>query len=243
MIDHDARPALLTSSAMTASTRKTVAASPAPSTRAPGWGEIVAGLVLMGIAVYRIPPALAPHAAALGRLYDLALLALPAVAAFSGFFAAARTRLRTPGMLGVRRASAGALLAGVGLGIAVLALTTAVTAALGLPAHGRPDTTILGIVVLGIVTPVAQELLLRGVVTTALLRHGALAGVLGSAVVSAAAAALVLVILPGASVGVAAAAVVGLVAAEQLRRTGSVWPGVITHVTCNLAALALVVAA
>ncbi|WP_168170470.1 type II CAAX prenyl endopeptidase Rce1 family protein [Pseudonocardia sp. EC080625-04] len=86
----------------------------------------------------------------------------------------------------------------------------------------------------------AQELLLRGVVTSALLRHGAVVGVLGSAVVSAAAAVLVLALLPTASIGVVSAAVVGLVAAELLRRTGSVWPGVAAHVVCTTLALTLV---
>jgi uncharacterized protein len=216
-----------------------------PESRAPGWGEIVAGLVLMGIAVYRVPIALEPQAAALGPWYDPILLALPAVAALSGFFAAARTRLRDLGAVGIRRASFPALLAGAGLGVVALGATAGLTLGLerlGVPLDAAtPNTTVLGLIVLGLVLPPAQELLFRGVVTSALLRHGAVVGVLGSAAFSAAAALLVLFFLPTASVGVVSAVVVGFVAAILLRRTGSVWPGVVAHVVCNSAALALVV--
>jgi membrane protease YdiL (CAAX protease family) len=232
-------------STRTRQTGATATPPPATTTVRPGWGEIVAGLVLMGIAVYRIPPILGDHAAALGPWYGMALLALPAVAALGGFTTSARARVRSWSAVGVRRASARAVLAGAGAGVAALALTMAVTAVLGaagVPLGGsRPDTTVVGLLVLGLVTPVAQELLLRGVVTSALLRHGAVVGVLGSAVVSAAAAVLVLTLLPTASVGVVSAAVVGLVAAELLRRTGSVWPGVAAHVVCTTLALTLVV--
>ncbi|MBN9756491.1 hypothetical protein Ae406Ps2_1274 [Pseudonocardia sp. Ae406_Ps2] len=210
-----------------------------------GWGEIVAGLVLMGIAVYRIPIALEPQAAALGPWYDPILLALPALAALSGFFAAARTRLRDLGAVGIRRASGPALLAGAGLGVVALGLTVGATLGLerlGLPTGtATPNTTVLGLVILGLVLPLTWELLFRGVVTTALLRHGAVVGVLGSAVFSAAAALLVLYFLPTASVGVVSAVVVGLIAAVLLRRTGSVWPGVVAHVVCHSLALGLVV--
>ncbi|TCK21814.1 CPBP family intramembrane glutamic endopeptidase [Pseudonocardia endophytica] len=230
---------------MFTTTRPTTPPTDTAAARAPGWGEIVAGLVLMGVALYRLPPVIRDNAAALGHWADVALLALPAVAAFSGFFAAARPRIRTLPAIGIRGASPGALLAGVGLGVVALAATIGITAgleSLGVPAAGaRPDTTVLGLVVLGLAIPVAQELLLRGVVTTALLRHGAVAGILGSTVLSAGAALLVWMFLPTASVGVVSAAVIGFLAAILLRRTGSVWPGVLAHVVCNGLALAMVV--
>jgi uncharacterized protein len=207
----------------------------------PGWGEIVAGLVLMGVAVYRVPIALAPQAAALGPFYDPILLAIPALAMLSGFFAAARTRLRDLGAVGIRRASGPALLAGACLGVLALGATVGL-AVLGVPVgDATPNTTLLGLLVLGLVLPLTQELLLRGVVTTALLRHGTLVGVLGSAAFSAGAALLILFFLPTASVGVVSSVVVGVIAAVLLRRTGSVWPGVVAHVVCNGLALALVV--
>jgi uncharacterized protein len=232
---------------MSSTTRSTTLPSGTTASRAPGWGEIVAGLVLMGVALYRLPPVIRDNAAALGHWADVALLALPAVAAFSGFFAAARARIRALPAIGIRRASPGALLAGAGLGVVALAATIGITAGLetlGVPAgDARPDTTVLGLVVLGLAIPVSQELLLRGVVTTALLRHGAVAGIVGSTVLSAGAAVLVHTFLPTASVGVVSAAVIGFLAAVLLRRTGSVWPGVVAHVVCNALALALVVLA
>ncbi|ALE73318.1 hypothetical protein FRP1_09920 [Pseudonocardia sp. EC080625-04] len=118
-------------STRTRQTGATAAPPPATTTVRPGWGEIVAGLVLMGIAVYRIPPILGDHAAALGPWYGIALLALPAVAALGGFTTSARARVRSWSAVGVRRASARAVLAGAGAGVAALALTVAVTAVLG----------------------------------------------------------------------------------------------------------------
>jgi uncharacterized protein len=244
VIDPQGRVAFLPSFPMTT---QTIPTTPRTDTKHPGWAEIVVGLVLMGVALYRLPSAIHANAGVLGRWGDLALLALPAVAALSGWFAATRARVKSFRAVGVRRASFPALLAGAGLGVVALVVTVGATMALerlGVPlGEGRPDTTVLGLLILGLFVPVAQELLLRGVITTALLRHGALVGILGSAVVSAGAAVLVLVFLPTASVGVVAAAVVGLLAAVLLRRTGSVWPGVVAHVVCNAAALALVVIA
>ena len=62
------------------------------ATRAPGWGEVVAGLVLMGVALYRLPPVIRDNAAVLGSWADVAQLTLPVLAAAGGFLAAARTR-------------------------------------------------------------------------------------------------------------------------------------------------------
>ncbi|GAA1380712.1 hypothetical protein GCM10009613_05470 [Pseudonocardia kongjuensis] len=217
---------------------------PTETIRAPGWGELVAGLVLMGLALYRLPPVIRDNAAALGSWADVALLTLPALAAAGGFLGATRPRLRSLRALGIRRASPGALLTGAGVGI--VALATTVGATLGLETLGvplgapRPDTTVVGLVVLGLAIPLTQELLLRGLVTTVLLRYGAVVSVVGSAVLSGAAATLVLTFLPTASLGVVAAVVVGLLAAILLRRTGSVWPGVVAHVVANSLALTLV---
>ena len=47
---------------------------PTETIRAPGWGELVAGLVLMGLALYRLPPVIRDNAAALGSWADVALL-------------------------------------------------------------------------------------------------------------------------------------------------------------------------
>lgn len=69
-------------------------------------------------------------------------------------------------------------------------------------------------------------LLYRGVVTNALLRYGPFVGVVGST--------LIFTLMHGVNNVFPAAVVVGLIAAEVFRRSGSVWPAVIVHVVVNL---------
>lgn len=221
---------------------------PADTAKRPGWGELVAGLVIAAIIVYRVPPLLAPHAGAFGPvLYGLILAAIPGVAALSGFTAAARSRIRSLGSFGLYRVPARWIACGAGAGLAAITLT-AVTAAAVLPAAttspvdgvfagGGPVATALSVLVLAVLVPLGQELLFRGVVATVLLRHGAVVGVLGSTLLFATAFALV----HGATVPViVSAAVLGLVTGELRRRSGSIWPGLAAHVVHNLVALALV---
>lgn len=78
------------------------------------------------------------------------------------------------------------------------------------------------------VQAVGEELLFRGVVTSALLRWGPVVGVVGSAFVFA---------VMHFNVAVAITAfVVGLIAAELRRRSDSIWPAFVVHVVNNLAA-------
>jgi uncharacterized protein len=69
--------------------------------------------------------------------------------------------------------------------------------------------------------PVGEEFVFRGVVTTALGRYGARVAVLVSA--------LVFALAHGISIVLPAAFVLGVVNAPMLRRSGSVWPGVVAH--------------
>ncbi|ALE82988.1 CPBP family intramembrane glutamic endopeptidase [Pseudonocardia sp. HH130629-09] len=71
-----------------------------------------------------------------------------------------------------------------------------------------------------------------GEIVVGLLRYGAVVGVVGSA--------LVFALAHGLNAVFVTALVVGLVAGELRRRSGSVWPGVVTHVVHN--AIAQVVA-
>lgn len=98
------------------------------------------------------------------------------------------------------------------------------------PAAGSPRWC-FSLLFLAVLTPIGEELLFRGVVTTALLRYGGLVGVIGSALVFASA--------HGFNPAFFTAIVVGLVAAEVRRRSGSVRPGVLVHVVNNLLAQAL----
>lgn len=220
---------------------------PTDVAKRPGWGELVAGLGIAAIIVYRIPPLLAPHAGAFGPVaYGLIIAAIPGLAALSGFTAAARSRIRAPGSVGLYRVPARWIAAGAGGGLAAVVLTAVAAAVLpatapgpvdGVFAGGRPVATALSLLVLAVLLPLGQELLFRGIVATVLLRYGAVVGVAGSALLFTAAVALVY----GPSVPViVAAAILGLVTGELRRRSGSVWPGLAAHVVHALVATVLV---
>ncbi|WP_327034943.1 CPBP family intramembrane glutamic endopeptidase [Micromonospora ureilytica] len=81
---------------------------------------------------------------------------------------------------------------------------------------------------LGLLTPLGEELLFRGVVANALLRYGPVVGVVGSD--------LVFALYHGINSVLPGAFFIGLVTAELFRRTGSVWPSVVVHVVVNLPA-------
>ena len=203
----------------------------------PGWTEILVGMAGWLVLAFGV-------ATPLGGLdpsaRGLALNALSAVAAFGGFAVAALVRIRGWAAFGVRRVSWRWLLIGVGGGVLAIVLKTlASTAYIAITGDtANPQTTyadgasggtaavLLSIFLLAVVTPVCEELLFRGVIATALLRYGAVVGVLGSAVIFA--------LCHGLNVITVTALIVGLINAELRRRSGSIWPGVIVHVLNNL---------
>jgi uncharacterized protein len=85
---------------------------------------------------------------------------------------------------------------------------------------------VLATLCIGLLVPLAEELLFRGVIANALLRYGPLIGVVGSTRIFA--------LAHGLNVNFVVAVVADLVFAELQRRSGSVWPGVIAHVVNNL---------
>ncbi|MGH8876838.1 MAG: lysostaphin resistance A-like protein, partial [Stackebrandtia sp.] len=91
---------------------------------------------------------------------------------------------------------------------------------------GGVGPIIIAFVCLGVATPIGEELFFRGVITSALLRYGPVVGVVGSAVIFA--------VLHGTSVVIVSALVVGLMAAELRRRSGSIWPAVVLHIVFDL---------
>lgn len=203
----------------------------------PGWPETVVALVIAGVVAFRVPPLLAQHQIALGPvLHDLVLVALPGVAGLAGFAAAARVRVRTWAAFGLVRTTRDQLVVAATAGLVCSSVSIGVAAALGpgpaAGAGGLPAAAALLLVVL--VVPVGQELLFRGIVTTVLLRHGAVAGVLGSALVFAAA--------HGPTPAAVTALVLGLVTAELRRRSGSVWPAIVAHAAHNLVLVLVFVA-
>ena len=207
----------------------------APGPR-PGWLEIVVGVAVWALLAFGIAPLLRqldPVA------HGLSLNALSAVAALGGFAVAAAVRARSWSAFGVRRVSWRWLLIGLGAGVAAFVLCRVATAAyLAITGDtSDPQTTysdgasggtaalVLSFVLLAVATPIGEELLFRGVVTTALLRYGPILAVVGSAVVFA--------LVHGFSGVLVTALIVGLIAGELRRRSGSVWPGVLVHAANN----------
>lgn len=94
---------------------------------------------------------------------------------------------------------------------------------------------VLATLFLGIVTPLGEELLFRGVVTNALLRYGSFIGVVDST--------LIFAIGHGINIIFPAAIVAGLATAEVFRRSGSIWTAVVVHVVFNLPTIPAMIAA
>jgi uncharacterized protein len=220
---------------------KTLAASSARLNKVsrPGWPEIVVGLVTLAVVGLGVG-ALLGHLGLGPVVYGLSLTALSVIAPIAGFAAAVLLRIRSLSAFGVRRVSWRWLLVGVGAGVVaflVKGLTvmayTAVTGDSSNPqtvyaegGSGGVLSLILTTLFIGVLTPLGEELLFRGVLTNALLRYGPFIGVVGST--------LIFALAHGISVVFPAAVVMGLVGAELLRRSKSVWPGVIVHIIYNL---------
>ncbi len=205
----------------------------------PGWLEIVVGLVVFS-AVARGGVLLSGQLDLDPVVYGLALAALSVIAPFAGFAAAVLLRIRSLHAFGVRRVSWRWLLIGVGAGVvafvakgfAVMAYT-ALTGDSSTPQEVFGDggsggvlSLVLATLFIGLLVPLVEELLFRGVITNALLRYGPLIGVVGST--------LIFALAHGINTVFPVALVFGLISAEMFRRSGSVWPGVIAHVINNL---------
>lgn len=204
----------------------------------PGWPEILSGVVAFvmvgfGGGAWLVQSKLDPI------IIGLTLAALSGFACLVGFAVAALVRIRSWSAFGVRPVPLRWLAIGAGAGlVAFIAKGFAIVAFVALTgqdanpqdiyatgASGGISTVILSILFLGILTPIGEEFLFRGVVANALLRYGPFIGVVGSAVIFA--------LLHGINMIFPAALVAGLITAEVFRRSGSVWPGVIVHVVFN----------
>ncbi|WP_220475391.1 CPBP family intramembrane glutamic endopeptidase [Paracoccus onubensis] len=165
----------------------------------------------------------------------------------AGFFAAFLLRIRCWAAFGVRRATWRWIAAGAGIGVlAFFAKSLAILAYASLTgdnrtiqdvyatgASGGVWTMIAATFFLSIVTPIGEEFLFRGVITTALLRYGAFIGVGGGT--------LIFAIFHGINMVFSAAVVAGLAAGEVFRRSGSIWPAVTVHFVINLPTIPLMI--
>lgn len=211
----------------------------------PGWPEVLVGLAALGLVGFGGSILLVRTLDMSPAVSGVVLGAMSGIGGLAGFVAAALVhRARRRGVawadFGIRRTTGKWLLLGVAGGvvatIAKVVLTPLFTALTGAPTDTQADyaagsqggvlTLVLSIVALAVLTPIGEEFLFRGVVTTALLRYGPWVATLGSAAVFA--------VFHGINVVLPAAFVVGVVAAELRRRSGSVWPGVVVHAVNNL---------
>ena len=205
----------------------------------PGWPEIVAGLGAAG-ATTGVLVLVAPALPTDSVLYGLALAAWSVAVAFIGFGAAVVVRIRSLSAFGVRRTTWRWLLIALAAGAATFLLKGVINFAIAaltgfnenaqIPytdaANGGIAALVLTFVLFSFLVPLGEELLFRGVLMRGLLRYGALVAVLGSTVVFA--------LFHGINTALPTALVVGVVAAEITRRSGSIWPAVVVHVINNL---------
>lgn len=206
----------------------------------PGWPEIAVGTVALALAGALIPLA-RPLTAGLDPVaYGLVLAAWSGVVGLVGFSAAMMLRIRSLTAFGVRRTTwrwaAIGLVAGVVAFLLKGILNIAVIAVVGSDndpqgayydaAGGGVVPLVLAVAFLAVLTPVGEELFFRGVLMSALLRYGPVIGVLASSAVFA--------VFHGVNLALPSAFVVGIIAAEVMRRSGSIWPAVLVHAVNNL---------
>jgi membrane protease YdiL (CAAX protease family) len=205
----------------------------------PAFREVIVGLVLL--TVVGIGGAFAVMRLDISPVNrGIILTSLSGIGGMTGFAGAYLLRIRSWSAFGVGGTSGRWIRRAVILGIfAFLAKGTAIVAYVHFTgdegtiqdvyaagATGGIWTIIATTFFLSVVTPLGEEFLFRGVVTTALLRYGAFCGVVGGA--------LVFAIFHGLNMIFPAALVTGLIAGEVFRRSGSIWPAVIVHLVVNL---------
>ncbi|MFI8522990.1 lysostaphin resistance A-like protein [Promicromonospora sukumoe] len=205
----------------------------------PGWLEIVVGIAAMAVVGFAFPILLSDQIDLTGAGGGAFLACLSGIAGLAGFGAAMLVRRRPLPAFGIRRTTARWLWIGVAGGaVALLAkgvlvplfmwltdVPTDTQAGYAAGASGGIWLLIVTAIGLVVLTPIGEEFLFRGVVTTGLLRYGPVIATVGSAVIFA--------LLHGINVVLPAALVVGIITAELRRRSDSVWPGVVVHAFNN----------
>lgn len=206
----------------------------------PGWPEIAVGTVALVVAGALIPLARPLTADMDPVAYGLVLAAWSGVGGLIGFAAAMMIRIRSWAAFGVRRTTWRWLAIGLAAGVVAFLLkgilNIAVVAVVGSDADpqgayydaagGGVLPLVLTFVFLAVLTPIGEEFYFRGVLMNALLRYGSVIGVLASSAVFA--------LFHGVNLALPSAFVVGIIAAELMRRSGSIWPAVLVHSVNNL---------
>ncbi|GAA2241085.1 type II CAAX endopeptidase family protein [Promicromonospora sukumoe] len=197
------------------------------------------GIAAMAVVGFAFPILLSDQIDLTGAGGGAFLACLSGIAGLAGFGAAMLVRRRPLPAFGIRRTTARWLWIGVAGGaVALLAkgvlvplfmwltdVPTDTQAGYAAGASGGIWLLIVTAIGLVVLTPIGEEFLFRGVVTTGLLRYGPVIATVGSAVIFA--------LLHGINVVLPAALVVGVITAELRRRSDSVWPGVVVHAFNN----------
>lgn len=222
--------------------------APSDSAGRPGWSELTVGLAVTAIVGFGLGSQI--QRLGFGAMaYGLVLAAWSGLACLAGFAAAWRVRKLRLAAFGVQATSRRWLLIGFGTGIATFAAKglvvigfTALTGIGDSPqgvyaagGSGGALSLLTATFLIGILVPIGEELLFRGVVTTVLLRYGAIVGVAGGG--------LLFALLHGISIVFPVAVLQGLVAGELYRRSGSLWPPIVVHMMCNLPTVPVLVLA
>jgi uncharacterized protein len=205
----------------------------------PGWLELGvalgAAVVLYGVGLTLVVvfPAGTP------ALEGVTQLAVSALAPLGAFAAAVLVRIRDVRPFGVRRVAGKWLLAAVGFAAACLAVILTFDTIVAHLYPGIDDSqdtlraaaeagivTLLGTIAFGgLLTPLGEEVLFRGVLARFLQRWGTWVTILVSATIFA--------LWHGINLVFPSAFLVGLCTAWLLCRTRSIWPGVVLHAVYN----------
>jgi membrane protease YdiL (CAAX protease family) len=212
----------------------------------PGWPEVLVALAV-GTAVTVLLIVAGPVGLSDDPVvWGLILAAWAGVAGLAGFAAAVRIRRRPLHVFSIRRTSVRWIFLGIALGVVAFLLKGLVNMAVLSIAGSAEDPQgsyydaagggllplILTFAFLAVLTPIGEEFLFRGVIANALLKYGPVVGVVGSSAVFA--------LFHGINLALPSAFVVGIITAEAMRRSGSIWPAVIVHSVNNLALPTLV---
>jgi membrane protease YdiL (CAAX protease family) len=211
----------------------------------PGWPEILVGIAALAVVAFGLPFAVRGHFDLSSPLGGALLAGLSGVAGLAGLGAAAAVRRRSWQAFGIRRTTARWLWIGVAGGAVALVAKAVITPLFVMLADVETDTQasyaagasngvgllVLTAIGLAVLTPIGEEFLFRGVVTTGLLRYGPVIATIGSAAIFA--------LMHGINVVLPTAFIVGIITAELRRRSDSVWPGVVVHAFNNAVTVVL----
>jgi uncharacterized protein len=208
----------------------------------PGWADL--GIALgAAVVFYLLGSTLAAIVPADVLSPGLAAFLVSGGAPMLAFFLTVLVRLRDLRPFGFRRVRPGWVLLGVAAGVVAFLLSWPVSAVFdpffpGSEAvqEGYRDASQAGILSLaatialgGILTPIGEEMLFRGVITSFLLRWSSWIAVpIGAAIFAVA---------HGFNSVMPLAFVIGIATGLLLLRTGSIWPAIAVHVVYNSAGL------